>query len=66
MKVLRISAQDTFPIRSKMLFNGQPAETCQFGGDDEDQTFHLGAFIEGKLVSVASMYFEKHPNIEEP
>ena len=67
MKVLRISAQDTYPIRSKMLFRGDnPNESCQFKGDDEDQTFHLGAFIDGQLVSVASMYFEKHPDIEEP
>ena len=64
---MRISAQDTYPIRSKMLFRGDnPNESCQFKGDDEDQTFHLGAFIEGQLVSVASMYFEKHPDIEEP
>ena len=67
MKVLRISAQDTYPIRNKMLFEGNIAnESCQFKGDDEDQTFHLGAFIDGQLVSVASMYFEKHPDIEEP
>ena len=50
-----------------MLFEGNIAnESCQFKGDDEDQTFHLGAFIDGQLVSVASMYFEKHPDIEEP
>lgn len=24
-------------------------------------TFHLGAFVDKKLVSVASFYFEKHP-----
>ena len=50
-----------------MLFSGDnPTESCNFKGDDEDQTFHLGVFIDGQLVSVASMYFEKHPDIEEP
>ena len=40
-----------------------------YKGDDDDLTFHLGAFVEGKLVSVASFYFEnqdqfadKHPH----
>lgn len=33
---------------------------CIFKGDDDDLTFHLGAFVEGKLVSVASFYFENH------
>lgn len=66
MKVLRISALDTYPIRQTILFSGHSMETCQFKGDDEDQTFHLGAFIDSKLVSVASMYFERHPDIEEP
>ena len=41
-------------------------EECGFPGDDDDQTFHLGAFIDGKLVSVASFYFEKNPKLDEP
>lgn len=31
-----------------------------FKGDDDELTFHLGAFVDGKLVSVASFYFENH------
>jgi len=37
---------------------------CIFKGDDDELTFHLGAFIEGKLVSVASFYFENKPEFE--
>lgn len=66
MKVLRINAIDTYPIRQQMLRQNNPIENCVFKGDEEDQTFHLGAFIESKLVSVASFYFEKHPELEEP
>ncbi len=35
-------------------------EECIFQGDNDDLTFHLGAFVDKKLVSVASFYFEKN------
>jgi predicted GNAT family N-acyltransferase len=66
LKVLRINAADTFQIRQQMLRPGQSIDQCTFTGDEDDQTFHLGAFKEGKLISVASFYFEKHPILEEP
>jgi GNAT superfamily N-acetyltransferase len=33
---------------------------CEFRGDDDELTFHLGAFVDNKLASVASFYFENH------
>jgi GNAT superfamily N-acetyltransferase len=30
------------------------------GDDDEDISFHLGAFLDGKLVSVASFFYERN------
>lgn len=66
MKVLRINAIDTYPIRQQMLRPDSPIDKCKFDGDEEDQTFHLGAFMDNKLVSVASFYFEKHPDLKEP
>ncbi|MBK26885.1 MAG: GNAT family N-acetyltransferase [Halobacteriovorax sp.] len=66
MKVKQINASDTHEIRHKMLRKGFPIEDCIFKGDDDDQSFHLGAFEEGKLVSVASFYFDKNDTFEEP
>ncbi|MDC1173991.1 GNAT family N-acetyltransferase [Bacteriovoracaceae bacterium] len=66
MKVLRINASDTYEIRNQMLRPGLPIESCHFDGDDDEQTFHLGAFVENKLVSVASFFFEKNPTFEDP
>lgn len=63
MNILRISAADTYDIRHKMLRKGRPKETAHFPQDDDDLTFHLGAFDGAKLVSVASFYFEKHPDL---
>lgn len=64
LRVSRIDARDTIPIRHQVLRAGLPIETCHFEGDEDEQTFHLGAFVEGKLVSVASFFFEKHPKLE--
>lgn len=65
MDILRINPNDTYEIRHLMLRPDGTLSDCKFDGDDDDQTFHLGAFIEGKLVSVASFYFEKHPTITD-
>ena len=66
MKVLQIQAKDTYLIRHKMLRAEYPMEDCHFEKDEDDQSFHLGAFMEGRLVSVASFYFEGHEKIEAP
>lgn len=65
MEVLRIKAVDTHPIRHKMLRPNGSIEDCVFQGDSDELTFHLGAFVDKKLVSVASFYFEKHPTFPE-
>lgn len=66
MKVLRISAKDTLDIRHRMLRPGRPKEEAVFPGDEEEQTFHLGGFIDSKLCSVASFFFERNPEFDEP
>ena len=66
MKILRINAADTFQIRQQMLRPRESIDQCVFTGDENEQSFHLGAFKEGKLISVASFYFEKHPDLAEP
>jgi len=65
MKVLRINASDTYQIRNQVLRAGRPVEDCHFSHDEDEQTFHLGAFIDKQLVSVASFYFEKNDVLSE-
>lgn len=68
MQVLRIQAQDAYPLRESMLApaRGLASDFAKFAGDMDDKTFHLGAFIDKTLVSVASFYFNKHPDISAP
>jgi GNAT superfamily N-acetyltransferase len=60
VQVLRIKAIDTHHIRHKMLRPNGTLDDCIFQGDNDELTFHLGAFVDKKLVSVASFYFEKN------
>jgi len=61
VEVKRISAQDSYPLRLKILRPGMTWDDCVYEGDqDEDLNFHLGAFVDKKLVSVCSFYFDKN------
>jgi ribosomal protein S18 acetylase RimI-like enzyme len=59
--VKRISANDTLPLRSAVLRNNLPAEQCVFNTDA--QGFHLGAFADNKLVSIATFFAEDYPEL---
>lgn len=65
MEVKQIDSKDTYPVRLAVLRQGLSIETCHFEGDNDELTFHLGAFVKDKLASVASFYFETHNNFME-
>jgi predicted GNAT family N-acyltransferase len=61
MKVLRISASDTYKIRQQVLVPDHDLKKAKFEfDDDEDISFHLGAFKDSKLVSVASFFYDRN------
>jgi GNAT superfamily N-acetyltransferase len=49
-----------------MLRPNASLEECVFNGDYDELTFHLGAFVDSKLVSVASFYFERNDVFPDP
>lgn len=65
MEVKQIEAKDTHDIRHKILRPHGEVEDCLYPGDNDDLTFHLGAYVNDKLVSVASFYMDNHPEIED-
>ncbi|MEA9357914.1 GNAT family N-acetyltransferase [Bacteriovorax sp. PP10] len=66
MKVLRLNASDTYPIRQQVLTPDHDLKKSKFEHDeDEDISFHLGAFIESQLVSVASFYYDRNTNFPD-
>jgi len=61
MKILRIQAADTYNLRKLLLSDTTQTHLIKFDNDeDEDLSFHLGAFYESKLVSVASFYYQRN------
>jgi GNAT superfamily N-acetyltransferase len=56
ISIKKINYLDTFPVRSAVLRQGKPIETCSFLGDDTVDTTHFGLFTENKLIGVASVF----------
>jgi predicted GNAT family N-acyltransferase len=65
IKVKKITYLDTFPVRSAVLRQGKPIETCFFLGDDAEETTHFGLFKENCLIGVASVFKVKNENFEQ-
>jgi GNAT superfamily N-acetyltransferase len=51
-----ITAPETWPLRLAVLRPGRPIEAAQFPGDDAPTTRHFGAFRDGQLLGIASLY----------
>ncbi len=66
MEVKQIEAKDTYKIRNIVLRPNQDISKCIFDGDESDMSFHLGAYIDNELASVASFYMENSEKFENP
>lgn len=61
LSVRRLSSDETIPLRHAVLRpDATPAE-CVFPGDDDVLTFHAGAELDDRVVSIASVYRESRP-----
>jgi GNAT superfamily N-acetyltransferase len=56
--LIRISAAETRPLRQAILRPHQPVEELVYPGDDSPEAAHFGAFLDGKLIGIASVYHE--------
>lgn len=61
MEVKEVSPETTYELRHTILRPHQPFEACIYDTDHDVTTFHVGAFHEGTLISVASFYEELNP-----
>lgn len=64
IKIKKITYLDTFPVRSAVLRQGKPIETCFFLGDDDKYTTHFGLFLNDNLIGVASVFKVKNENFD--
>lgn len=58
LTVRPIAAADTRSLREEVLRPGQPPEASVYPADDDPSTVHFGAFLDGVLVGIASLYEE--------
>lgn len=59
-----ITATETYPVRQEILRKGLPLESCIFLNDDAESTFHLGCFINEKLIGVISLFSTNNENFD--
>lgn len=64
MIIKEIDANSTYQLRHKILRPNQTIDDCKYPLDLEDETIHLGAFINDKIISIASFFFEKNENFK--
>jgi hypothetical protein len=55
IEIRAVGAEDVRPIRRRVLRSGLPNPDVEFAGDDADDTLHAGAFVDGRLVAVATI-----------
>jgi len=58
VEITTITAEETRPLRHRVLRPTQPAEAAEYPGDHDPDTCHFGAFDGGRLVGIASLYRE--------
>lgn len=56
-----VPAPEVRPLRQAVLRPGQPPDASLYPGDDNPLTVHLGAYLDGRLVGIASVYAELRP-----
>ncbi len=57
--VKKIERETTYQIRHRVLRQNQPFDTCKLATDNIAGTFHLGAFLDDVLISIATFCPEK-------
>jgi GNAT superfamily N-acetyltransferase len=61
-----VPAADVRPLRQTVLRPGQPPDASVYPGDDDVLTVHLGAYVDGRLVGITSLYAEPRPGAPTP
>jgi GNAT superfamily N-acetyltransferase len=63
-EIRRITAEETIALRHPILRAGLAPETAIFPGDEAESSRHFGAFVDDRLVGVATIHFV--PLLDQP
>jgi GNAT superfamily N-acetyltransferase len=62
LEVRIIEPEMTYSLRHIVLRPSQRIEDSKYDTDHEEDAFHIGAFFQGKLISVASFIIDRNPD----
>ncbi len=62
LDVRLIEPEMTYSLRHTVLRPKQSIEDSKYDADHEMDAFHVGAFFQGKLISVASFIIDRNPD----
>jgi predicted GNAT family N-acyltransferase len=65
IEVVELTAAQTHPLRRSLLRDGTRSDVVTFDGDELATTFHLGATIEGRLVTISTWVLRRYPDLPE-
>ena len=55
----KVNSSDLLPIRSKILRNNASYDYCKYKGDNLDSSFHIGAYVNNKIIGGISLIKKK-------
>lgn len=58
MSIEFITAEQTIDLRHRVLRPHQPASACHYAGDEEPESYHVGAIVQGAVQCVASFFLQ--------
>jgi hypothetical protein len=59
-EVKLITPEMTYSLRHSILRPNQSIEDCKYETDYEEGAFHVGAFYQGKLISIGSFCMKNY------
>lgn len=66
IRIKEITANKCYFIRHEVLWQHKVFEDCGIDIDDQDGAFHLGAYLNDELISIASFFKQNHFKFSEP
>ena len=66
IQIRRIAPKECYPIRHKVLWQHKNIDDCGIAIDDQEDAFHLGAYLNDKLVCIGSFVKQIHAEFSAP
>jgi GNAT superfamily N-acetyltransferase len=66
VEVRPVPLADVLPLRQRVLRPHQRVDEVEFEGDRRPGALHVGAFEDARLVGVASVLPDRHPDLPDP